>query len=108
MRTCASELTMPPSTGVASGFMTSAPVEWLHMIGSRLATTVDTVITFGRSRSSAPSVTASSSAAARQPAAQLLALARHRFLEIDHHDHAVCTAVPKSAMKPTQTATEKL
>src|SRR5205807_1872014 len=33
-----SELTMPPNTGVASGFITSAPVEWLHMIGSRLAT----------------------------------------------------------------------
>ena len=51
--------------------MTSAPVEWLHMIGSRLATTVDTVITFGRSRSSAPSVTASSSAArvSRPPSA---------------------------------------
>jgi hypothetical protein len=25
-KTCASELTMPPRTGVASGFMTSAPV----------------------------------------------------------------------------------
>ena len=53
---------MPPSTGVASGFMTSAPVEWLHMIGSRLATIVETVMTFGRSRSSAPSFTASISA----------------------------------------------
>src|SRR5213594_722476 len=31
--TSASELTMPPSTGVARGFITSAPVEWLHMIG---------------------------------------------------------------------------
>ena len=53
---------MPPNTGVASGFITSAPVEWLHMIGSRLATTVETVITLGRSRSSAPSLTASISA----------------------------------------------
>jgi hypothetical protein len=50
---------MPPSTGVASGFMTSAPTRVLHMIGSSPATTVDTVITFGRSRSSAPSITAS-------------------------------------------------
>src|SRR5205823_3512093 len=61
MSTRPSELTMPPRTGVASGFITSAPVEWLHMIGRRLATTVDTVITFGRSRSRAPSLTASSS-----------------------------------------------
>ena len=62
---------MPPRTGVASGFITSAPVEWLHMMGSRLVTTVDTVITFGRSRSSAPSVTASSNAAcvSRPPSA---------------------------------------
>src|SRR5262249_38872589 len=70
-KTCASELTMPPRTGVASGFMTSAPAEWLHMIGSRLATTVETVITLGRSRSSAPSVTASSrlSRVSRPPSA---------------------------------------
>ena len=38
---------MPPSTGVASGFITSAPTRVLHMIGSRPATTVETVITFG-------------------------------------------------------------
>ena len=50
---------MPPSTGVASGFITSAPALVLHMIGSKPATTVETVITFGRKRSSAPSVTAS-------------------------------------------------
>ena len=50
---------MPPSTGVASGFITSAPTLVVHMIGSKPATTVDTVITFGRSRSSAPSITAS-------------------------------------------------
>ena len=37
------------------------------MMGSRLATTVETVITFGRNRSSAPSVTASSRAARGQP-----------------------------------------
>ena len=62
MSTRPSELTMPPSTGVANGFITSAPVEWLHMIGNKLATIVETVITLGRSRSSAPSLTASSSA----------------------------------------------
>jgi hypothetical protein len=29
---------MPPMTGVASGFITSAPIQVLHMIGSKLAT----------------------------------------------------------------------
>ncbi len=38
---------MPPSTGVASGFITSAPTRVLHMIGSRPATTVETVMTLG-------------------------------------------------------------
>ena len=61
--TCASEDTMPPSTGVASGFITSAPTLVLHMIGSRPATTVATVITLGRSRRRAPSITASRRAA---------------------------------------------
>ena len=36
----------PPMTGVASGFITSAPGRSLHMIGSRLATMVATVITW--------------------------------------------------------------
>ena len=54
-----SDDTMPPSTGAASGFITSAPTLVLHMIGSRPAMTVETVITFGRSRSRAPSTTAS-------------------------------------------------
>jgi hypothetical protein len=50
---------MPPRTGVARGFITSAPVEWLHMMGSKLATTADTVMILGRSRNRAPSCTAS-------------------------------------------------
>ena len=37
---------MPPSTGVASGFITSAPVRALHMIGNSPATTVETVINY--------------------------------------------------------------
>ena len=45
-------------TGVASGFITSAPVRVLHMIGSRLATMVATVMTFGRKRRRAPSLIA--------------------------------------------------
>ena len=57
--TCSSDDTMPPSTGVASGFITSEPTRVLHMIGSSPATTVLTVITFGRRRNRAPSTTAS-------------------------------------------------
>jgi hypothetical protein len=53
--TCRSELTIPPSTGAANGFMNSAPVRMDHMSGRSPATTVATVITFGRKRSSAPS-----------------------------------------------------
>ena len=34
-------LTMPPITVVASGFITSAPVRVLHMMGSRLAPDLD-------------------------------------------------------------------
>ena len=59
INTCSRLDTIPPSTGVASGFITSAPALVLHMIGSSDAITVDTVITFGRKRSNAPSVTAS-------------------------------------------------
>src|SRR6266536_416716 len=59
IRTCSRLDTMPPSTGVASGFITSAPALVLHIIGRSEATTVETVITFGRNLSNAPSVTAS-------------------------------------------------
>ena len=58
MRMCRRLETIPPMTGVASGFMISAPVRVLHMIGKRLATIVATVMTFGRRRSRAPSFTA--------------------------------------------------
>jgi hypothetical protein len=39
---------------VASGFITSAPVRVLHMMGSKLATMAATVMTLGRSRKRAP------------------------------------------------------
>jgi len=55
--TCNSDETIPPSTGVAKGFITSAPVRADHISGSNPAITVETIITFGRNRSSAPSVT---------------------------------------------------
>ena len=78
---------MPPSTGVASGFITSAPTRVLHMIGSRPATTVDTVITLGRSRSSAPSIDRVAQRRARQRAAQLAPLPLDGLFEVDdHHD----------------------
>src|ERR1700692_1297169 len=56
--TCSRELSMPPRTGVASGFITSAPVRVDHMMGNRPATTVDTVMILGRKRNRAPSITA--------------------------------------------------
>ena len=72
---------------MASGFITSAPTRVLHMIGSSPATTVETVITFGRSRSRAPSITASRRLE-RVSVAELPRLALHRFLQVDHHHHA--------------------
>ena len=88
MSTWSSDDTMPPSTGVASGFITSAPTRVLHMIGSRPAITVETVITFGRSRSSAPSMTASRSAARVSVPPSRFALSRDRLLQVDDHDDA--------------------
>ena len=41
---------MPASTGVLSGFITSAPVRVDHMLGNKPATTVDTIMIFGRKR----------------------------------------------------------
>ena len=66
------ELTIPPRTGAASGLMNSAPVRVDHINGKRPATTVATVITFGRSRKSAPSITAACRLArVRRPSAAL-------------------------------------
>src|SRR5262249_648751 len=50
--------TMPPIIGTAIRCITSAPVPWLHMIGSRPAMMAATVIIFGRTRSTAPAITA--------------------------------------------------
>ena len=41
---------MPASTGVLSGFITSALVRVDHVMGNKPATTVDTVMIFGRKR----------------------------------------------------------
>ena len=77
---------MPPSTGAASGFMNSAPVRVDHIGGSKPATTVATVMTLGRSRSSAPSMTAACSPA-RQHAICGNA-AGNRLFQVDDHHHA--------------------
>ena len=55
------EVTIPPIIGVAIRFITSAPacVAGDHMIGSRPNRMAQTVMTFGRIRWTAPSMTAS-------------------------------------------------
>ena len=49
-------VTIPPIIGAAMRRMTSEPVPDPHMIGNRPSMIVSTVISFGRRRSSAPSV----------------------------------------------------
>ena len=51
---------MPPTIGAAMRFITSAPAPWLQRIGMRPAMIAVTVISFGRTRSTAPSSTAAS------------------------------------------------
>ncbi len=53
------EDTMPPIIGTAMRCMISEPVPLLHMIGNRPAMIATTVIIFGRTRSTAPSMMAS-------------------------------------------------
>ena len=52
------EDTMPPIIGTAMRCITSAPVPWLHMMGSSPAMMAATVIIFGRTRSTAPDMMA--------------------------------------------------
>ncbi len=54
MRKSSSALTMQPTSGAAMRFITSAPVPELTITGINPATITDTVIIFGRMRSSAP------------------------------------------------------
>ena len=49
---------MPPIIGTAIRCMISDPVPVLHMIGSKPAMMATTVIIFGRTRSTAPSMIA--------------------------------------------------
>ena len=50
----------PPIIGAANGFITSAPVPVLHMMGIRPIILVATVMTLGRRRKTDPSIVASS------------------------------------------------
>ena len=75
-------------TGVASGFITSAPVRVLHMIGSRLATMVATVITFGPQPQARAVLDACKQIVASEGRAALGLRLLHGFLEIDDHDDA--------------------
>ena len=50
---------IPPTMGAAIRLITSEPVPVPYMIGNRPAMIATTVIIFGRTRSTAPSITAS-------------------------------------------------
>ncbi len=83
--TWARELTIPPRTGVASGRITSDPTRVLQKIGNKPATMVETVMSFGRRRRSAPSMTRF--AQMRDGESAVLELCSlHGFFEVDHHD----------------------
>ena len=78
---------MPPTMGAAIGFMTSEPMPDSQRIGTRLASTAHTVISFGRKRWTAPSI----AAASMSPFVKVfpdLQFVFERFMEIDHHDDA--------------------
>ena len=59
-------LTIPPTIGAAIRCMISAPVPLDHMMGKSPARITATVIALGRTRSTAPSMSASSSASAER------------------------------------------
>src|SRR5580700_230185 len=54
------DVIIPPTIGAAMGFITSEPIPVSQRIGMRLARTAHTVINFGLSRWTAPSITAAS------------------------------------------------
>ena len=79
------EVIMPPTIGAAIGFMTSEPMPDSQRIGTRLARTAQTVMSFGRKRWTAPSMAAASTSAFVNgfPALQFVF---ERFMKIDDHD----------------------
>jgi len=54
------DVIIPPTIGATIGFVTSEPMPLSARIGARLASTAVTVISFGRSRCTAPSIAAAS------------------------------------------------
>ena len=66
---------MPPTIGAAMRLITSEPVPVPHMMGKSPAMIATTVIIFGRTRSTAPSMTA----AYKSALAGRRFSARHRF-----------------------------
>ena len=78
---------MPPRIGAAIGFITSDPTPVAHMIGASDRSVVPTVISFGRSRSTEPSIVASQHVpprrAARPPDPPV-----ERLVQVDDHDDA--------------------
>ena len=98
-------LTMPPIIGAAMRFITLAPVPLLHRIGSRPSMVDATVIIFGRTRSTAPSmVTANRSrCVSGTPVRRRSSKAELRYTSMMT---AVSAATPASARKPMVTATD--
>ncbi len=82
---------MPPITTVASGRCTSAPVPVAIAMGTKPSEATRAVISTGRSRVSAPSVTASGT----------LAPCSRKVLIQEIMTRPLSTATPDSAMKPT-------
>ncbi len=102
--------TMPPTIGAAIRRMTAAPVPAPHMIGSRPTMMVMTVISFGRSRSSAPSTIASCSSrrvGSRLSAAASARRSAHACSRYMTMTTPVSVATPASAMNPTTAAIER-
>ena len=79
------EVKMPPTMGAAICFMTSEPVPIAHMIGSRPRNMVATVMTFGRSRFTAPSRIAWRSSSRLRETALLPGL-RIGKIQIEEHE----------------------
>ena len=80
------EVTIPPTMGAAIGFITSEPIPDSHRIGTRLSITTATVISFGRSRCTAPSITARLDPFVSERAGGDMTI--QRFVKIDDHDDA--------------------
>ena len=102
-------LIIPPTIGAAMRRMTSEPVPLPSMIGSNPAVIAATVIMIGRTRMSAPFLTAAARSNRQRSRCSFFALsfsvasACFRYTSITT---PISTATPASAMKPTPTATD--